>query len=176
MYICGPAMRTRLKRITAFILLLPALTPVLYILIFNIHQFSIRLEMEHELENHALQTITLPANELHWTRNGKEIILDGKMFDVKAVEYNAEGKALVTGLFDHEETLLIELLQRDQEEEDDATSGEQLTNLLPLVLALPASLIHENKTCLLHEGTGFPVNDMALSSVFKKILTPPPQV
>ena len=169
-------MRTRLKKITAFILLVPALTPVLYILVFHIHQFSVRLEMQKQLNDQALQTISLSANELQWTRNGKEIIVDGKLFDVKAIDYRSNGDALLTGLYDHDETLLIELLQRDQEEEDDTTTGEQLTNLFQLVLTLPGSLVHEYNNCLLRKGTGFPVNDMALSSVFKKILTPPPQV
>ena len=61
--------------------------------------------MKERMENQILHSITLADNQIHWSKAGKEIWVDGKMFDIKSTEHK-NGKTTFHGLFDEEETLL----------------------------------------------------------------------
>jgi hypothetical protein len=53
--------------------------------------------------------IRLPANGLHWYEKDHELLIDGRMFDVKSIRPVDSGYE-VTGLFDDEETELFDQL------------------------------------------------------------------
>ena len=62
--------------------------------------------MEERLEQSPVQTITLPIEAVSWINDGKEVILDGKLFDIKS--YTVCGnKIILNGLFDNDEDRLI---------------------------------------------------------------------
>ena len=86
--------------------------PFVFILFVHIKQQTIRHKMKESLEHQLLQTITLSENEINWVKPGKEILVDGKMFDIKShVIVNSRHK--FTGLFDHEETALLSHLKKN---------------------------------------------------------------
>lgn len=72
-------------------------------------QFYIKQRMEASLESDALQTLTLPASEVHWYEEGREILIDGKMFDIKTYSIT-DGVFTAQGVFDEKETEVVKLL------------------------------------------------------------------
>jgi hypothetical protein len=78
--------------------------------------------MMERLEQAHLQTIEIPATSVQWHEEDREIIVDGKMFDVKSY-HTIAGTVNIrfTGLFDEAETELEEKLKRflQQNEKND---------------------------------------------------------
>lgn len=64
--------------------------------------------MEERLEKEQLVTLTL--KNLIWHKKDKELLIDGKMFDVHAVKQLADASYLVTGLYDIQEKALFQQL------------------------------------------------------------------
>jgi len=72
-------------------------------------QLYIKQRMEKALQEENLQTITLPVSEVHWYEKGREILVEGKMFDIES--YSIEGEIFTaTGVFDEHETRVVEML------------------------------------------------------------------
>ena len=77
--------------------------------------------MEEALKKEHLQTITVAANEVRWIENGKEILVQGQLFDVKEVRREA-GRLVLRGLFDETEMALVKQLDaacREKNKNDD---------------------------------------------------------
>lgn len=166
--------RTRKFTIATLFLLVLALAPVFYSLQFNIRQQNIRRRMKEQLEEKMLHTVLLNTRDIKWVRPGKEIMMNDRMFDVKSIAYNPDGSVTVTGLFDEEETVLVQQLQKQQE--DNNTQGnQQLVKLFQQFLTLPEEA-REGTDIVVRAGKPlFPDPHAALASTFKDILTPPPQ-
>jgi len=84
-------------------MLLLALFPLVWCSVFFgamlINQFEVQSKLEG---SHSLQTLRLNTKEVKWIKNNKEILVDGKYFDVKHAEI--EGSMTVfAGFFDTEE-------------------------------------------------------------------------
>jgi hypothetical protein len=93
------------KTITTLLLLLLLVVPMFYSAGLLIKQKLIQYEMEEKLENVSLQTIALPATNLQWIKEGKEILIKGKLFDVKSITFSNEN-ILLTGIYDQEEDVI----------------------------------------------------------------------
>ena len=76
-------MRSFKRQTTALGLLLLAALPVLISVGFFVKQSIIHRQREKRFEQEILQTITVSSKEVIWLKAGKEILHDGKMFDVK---------------------------------------------------------------------------------------------
>lgn len=72
-----------------------------------------RLEMWSEAEKGLLQTIQVDSATIHWTKKGRELIVNEAYFDVESIAY-ANGKAIIKGVFDHEETEMHEAFAQKQ--------------------------------------------------------------
>jgi uncharacterized membrane protein len=81
------------------------MTPVLIAVLFLVQQSVIRHEMKEKLEEDALQTLRIVEKNITWIEKGKELLVDGKLFDVKFFK-NTGGFVEVTGLFDEMELAL----------------------------------------------------------------------
>lgn len=92
-------------------LFLPGLAPVLFLISFCLQQQSVRHQMKERMELQHLHTITLANDDIHWIKEGKEIWVNGKMFDIKLIE-PLNGMTRFSGLFDEEETLLATQLKK----------------------------------------------------------------
>lgn len=62
--------------------------------------------MEEQLEQKHLTTLTLPTAQLYWTKAGKELIFDGRYFDVKKIVSQNPSSTVVSGIYDQKETSL----------------------------------------------------------------------
>jgi hypothetical protein len=100
-----------LKKVTVSFLLLCLAAPVFFYASFVVKQHNIRHSMKKQLKQQLLQTITVAKNSLVWFDDGKEVSINGKMFDVLSVK--EEGRNLIlTGLYDTDEDKLHDALNR----------------------------------------------------------------
>jgi hypothetical protein len=107
-------MKTATKRVVSCLLLLLAAMPFIYTLVVGVQQQSIREKMKVQLGTHVLQSVTIPMNEVHWIMNGKEIWINGRMFDIRSSHFQ-NGEYVFSGLYDEDETVLLKQLQKEEQ-------------------------------------------------------------
>lgn len=166
-------MNSVINKISASIFIFAASIPFALVLIFHIQQQAVRYEMKEKLEEQVLQTITVSEKNVQWVKKNKEILFNGKMFDVKSFSIE-NGLFKFTGLYDDEETALNEQMENNFNK-NNKSSSLLISNLFQwLQSAYPGDnnemLVIENQTKLIPRL----INTM-LTSPFKAILTPPPQ-
>jgi hypothetical protein len=93
-------------KITAFFFLLIVSVPVLLSLNFILTEMQIQQEVEEKLKTEVLQTIRVAEAEITWIRAGKEVLLNGRLFDVKYISSD-NNVVTLTGFFDTEEAKLF---------------------------------------------------------------------
>lgn len=166
----------RSKKILAAILLLIAAAPIFFFAGFLFKQKIIRHEMKEKLEGNFLQTITVGKADFKWVKKNKEIIIDGRLFDVKG--YRIKNDSLFfTGLYDEAE----QKLKKDfagilQQKKNETAPLEQL--ILKLILTAVVKKNTEAAFLSLTKSvkTIFPVyNEVAVTQSIA-VNTPPPNV
>src|SRR5687767_10293251 len=75
----------------------------------QVFQYSIKKRMEASLETEALTRIRIPATDVVWYEEGREIMVQGKMFDIKTYSIS-NGIFTAEGIFDEEETEVVNRL------------------------------------------------------------------
>lgn len=93
------------KPLAVISLLALVMIPLYIAVFFLVQQTIIRHQMMEKLEEEALQTFSVPEKNVTWIEEGKELIVDGKLFDVKFFK-TTDGYLEVTGLFDEMELKL----------------------------------------------------------------------
>jgi len=93
------------KKILAFSMLFLVVAPLLVFIGFLVKREIIYHEMMEKLESASLHTITVRVADVNWKKKNKEVVIDGKLFDVKYAEI-IDNKIKLTGLFDEEENKL----------------------------------------------------------------------
>ena len=93
------------KNILAFSMLLLVVAPLIFFIGFLVKREIVYHEMMEKLESASLHTSTIQLADINWTKKNKEVMIDGKLFDVKYAEI-IDNKIRLTGLFDDEETKL----------------------------------------------------------------------
>lgn len=167
-------MTAQLRKISVLSLLLIAMTPLVYLTILPIKQQWIRNKMEEELQEKAGHTVFIQENELHWIRPGKELLIEGKMFDVEKMVRLNNGLIKLTGLTDDEETTLLRHLEKNQEE-DNMAGKKAFSFFFSFQLAMPeqnnTDTDYQSGTRIQH--TRF--NDHIIPCTDADIITPPPR-
>lgn len=161
------------KHITTGFLLVLAAMPLVYILFARVHQQSIRHMMKERLESQILQTVVLPEEEILWVKDGKEILVNGRMFDIRSA-YLQNGEYVFTGLYDDDETQLLKQLQNNQQK---SNSEDQL--LVHLFQFLQSFYHNQQPEFAFCENIDFDklfAITPSLHSGFLSIFSPPPQV
>ncbi len=75
--------------------------------IFNILQQNLlHKKIATRFKTEVLQTITIAKADLNWAKKNKEVIIDGKYFDVKSFTIKGD-KITLTGFYDHHEDKLV---------------------------------------------------------------------
>ena len=97
------------RNIASFLLLLLLAAPLLVLSVLQLKQAYIRYGMEERLEKGLLKTIFVSKHDLKRI-NSDEILVAGKMFDVKELQETDSGFA-VTGVFDDDETAVLNMIQ-----------------------------------------------------------------
>lgn len=82
-------------------------------------QSFIKMRVEIALEKSALLTIKLPADQVQWFEEGREILVDGKMFDIKSYSIT-DGLFTAQGIFDEKETEVVRMMGHFGEKEQQA--------------------------------------------------------
>ena len=74
------------KKILAFAMLLLAAAPLFFILGHLVKREFVYHQMIEKLENNSLHTISIALADINWIKKNKEVMVDGKLFDVKSWE------------------------------------------------------------------------------------------
>ena len=98
-----------LRKIVLVFLCTIATIPLLMSPAFLAGRIVIRKVMLSRLESSGLQTYAIPLNRLKWYTEGHELLIDGRMFDVKSIHQEGD-KYVVSGLFDDDETELNHII------------------------------------------------------------------
>ncbi len=94
------------KNITVLVLMLLLVIPILFSVVDIVKQKILHNTNTERFNTETLQTITIAKENLHWVKKGKEIIINGKYFDVKS--YTTDGnKIMLTGFYDTPEDKLV---------------------------------------------------------------------
>jgi hypothetical protein len=93
------------KFLSLITLLTLVMLPVFIAAFFLVQLTMIRHEMKEQLELQSLQTIRIAEKNISWVEKGKELVINGKLFDVKSLKKTGDYLE-VTGLFDELELKL----------------------------------------------------------------------
>lgn len=167
-------MGAQTRKITAAFLLVLVLAPISFMFVFQVRQQAIQRRMKEKLEDQLLQVIVLNEDNIHWFKPGKEIVLQDRFFDVKHIEHLPDGNARLTGLYDEEETVLVERLKQTQDEESD-NSTQQLVSFFLQIQVLPGDETEAKLFPAIILNLHHCFDDSNLASPFRGIITPPPQ-
>jgi hypothetical protein len=165
-----------LKRFTTILLCIIASLPMFLSAGFLGGRTVLRHAMQQKLASQELVSLEIPGTALVWMEEGKELLIEGRMFDVRSIRY-AGDRCLLTGLFDDDETELYEQLVRAQEGQ--RHGKDQVPGLLQVCLGITAVFPPEiNPGFLMEaaEGLSFGRSGQEyLISRQRSICTPPPE-
>lgn len=156
-------------------LLLLLAVPVIVGLCLHIQQQIHILNARERLEKSTLQSFQLNENEIVWERAGKEILINGQLFDVKQLTIK-NGIATITGLFDKQEDQIkqaIVLIENKKSNHSENPIPQVLTNLL--TPAMVSATIEHAACWMLLNQTNFTINNTdSCSNRFLEVAAPPP--
>ena len=95
------------KIITALVLLLILAMPLFFSVLVLVKQQLVQYQRNEKFSKEILQAITVSSTAIYWVKHGKEILFDGKLFDVKSFVTKGSNITL-TGFFDHKEDKLVQ--------------------------------------------------------------------
>lgn len=167
-------MITGKRKITALVLVIITMIPLASCLMLSMRQQTIRHRMKEKLESEITHTVIIPEKDLQWVEQNKELLLNGKMFDIKFLIRQNNGNVILTGLFDTDETNLLKEL-RSQQEKDQSKNYAQLVSLLQIVQVLPSDTNGSGTPAARKEPAGYPHKINFLYSAYIGVSTPPPR-
>lgn len=105
-------------------------------------QQIIQHQMLEQLETENLNTIVIKKNSLHFTRAGKEIEVNGKLFDVEEISIKGDSY-VVKGLFDEKEAALLQIIKKAQQAPDNNPLHLLVTKLLSTLLFIEKKIDYQ---------------------------------
>ena len=167
----------RMPRTIAFgMVWLAASTPIFLSSLFLGSRYLIR-EMHWGSDGgRGLQTLALPVTSLDWYEEDRELMIGGRMFDVKSIDLE-DGMARVTGFFDDLETELNRTLEdTGGSGQPLATSGWRLFQSCLGILGIPTDSQHLQERPPDKGAKTIPIEpSFTLSGGHRRIPIPPPQ-
>lgn len=169
-------MHSLTKRIIASVIIAVACMPFTMSIYFVAQQQLIHINVERQFKIQSLETISIHKTRVAWVREGKELLLNDKLFDVKF--FSESGDYLkVTGLFDTKEDELNNQVLKSEKENSpiNPTSNNLLFSFLfqPLFSNLNAVYFADNG--ILNSNNYNFSNDENLYSIYRNITSPPPK-
>ena len=168
-------MLTVKKQFTAFAMLLLVALPLFLSVGIFIKQQLVQQQRTQRFKTELLETFTIKAEKADWVEVGKEIRVDGNLFDVKS--FTISGNNLVlTGFFDSKEEKLVKHI--GDIEQQKSKSGSPLNQLAVKFLFLPnykeitPFSIQNNWQIIVSE---FPVYAENISTMSYPAVAPPPK-
>ena len=167
-------MKRKLKTIANVIFLLLGGMPFLFVVSFKIRQEIIRHNMRERLEEQLLQQVTINDKDVQWIEKDEEILVDGKMFDIKTVEHH-NGASTFTGLFDNEETGLMLRLEETQDQ-NSASSNKLLTDFFHWLGSVYNDTYRADSPVYTDSNHEYLLIASTLHDQFIAIVIPPPKI
>ena len=123
-----------------------------------------------------LRTLTIPVSGLVWYEKDRELLLDGRMFDVVSLEVR-DGVAHVRGFFDDLETELNRALEDTGGNGQPGTeTGWRLFQCCLGILGIPTDAMYLEKAPRPEDSTSlYPEPSFETSQGHRRIPIPPPQ-
>lgn len=115
------------KKISASGLMLLVAIPLLFSAAVLIKQKVIQYQRNERFAEEILHTITVSAENIYWVKPGKEILFEGKLFDVKSFK-TENNRISLTGFFDDKEDKLVQqIVKLEQQKDKSGSPYSQLT-------------------------------------------------
>ncbi len=152
------------------VMLVPLVTPVL----LQLKIAMVQNEAEERMEKNHLQVLHIPLNDIVWTKKGRELLFNKRLFDVKEFS-KTKTELILTGIYDDEETSLEKEMDGLWQEQQ-SKQGIILYKYFQVLaqIDLPQNISHAEKIITnkknYHQKLSFYQKD-----IFIKIPTPPPQ-
>jgi len=144
-----------------------------HLAVFKLKQILIFIEMDN---NEGEKKETFVVDPLFYKsnlrRHGKEIVIHGKMYDIKSTKHKG-GKIIITAIHDiKEESLFQRLSNYLSASDDDKQASKSLSRLFKLDFFSPQSQV-----CFYNFSTYILYPDLIESTLsgFREFTTPPPQ-
>lgn len=168
-------MLTVKKQLTAFgLLLLVALPFVLSVCLF-VAQKTLQSQRQNRFTTEQIQMVVISAEKFSWVQNEKEVLINGRLFDVKSIKKVGQMLEL-TGFFDHKEDRIVKHLQNTGQQKNNSHS---LLNQLTFNFIFLANYketttfsIQNNWQLIANQ---FPIYTETLSSMVYPTVAPPPK-
>jgi len=124
-------MLTKKKQITVLGLLLLVALPLLFSAGILLKQQLLQHQRMQRFKTELLETVTVNAGNIVWVKAGKEIKIDGKLFDVKSFKVIG-ANIIFTGFFDHKEDQLVQQISKlgKQKNQSQNPLGQQAIKFL----------------------------------------------
>jgi hypothetical protein len=135
-------------------------------------QFYIKQRMEASLERDVLHTITLPVAEVQWYEEGREILVDDKMFDIKTYSIT-DGVFTAQGVFDEKETEIVKLLSGHWSDKEQTHFVVQLLLLSHCIILFSFYLVSFGVT--VYRNKPISLITLLYNSPLLSIISPPPK-
>ncbi len=164
--------RNRNRQFISFILLLPVLIPLLFIVMNDLGKWQIKYRSRERLkENKSLVQLRIPEEKVQWM-DKHEIFVEGRMFDIKKAALK-NGWYTFTGHYDDKETKLLRKQQAAQQQKSGQQSLIQVFKSLQQLYFDP----QEMALSLTAPALQLPLfrNDPLLTAILD-VSTPPPQL
>ncbi len=153
--------------------MLAGFAPLLFVLFFSFKQQLIRHRMHRRLEEQQLHTLVLPDSSVRWAEEGKEIWVEGRLFDVESMEQK-DGMTVFHGLYDEEETELEKMFNNAWKK--NLTSQHRLlAKIFQCLSGFYCNCLPSFNSVLNKSTYTFSYFTPSLPVWVRPILTPPPQ-
>ena len=106
-------MKKNRKHIASFFFGSLLLLPLVFIMLLQGLQFYLSHTADERMEERSIETLVVAEHKVEWKEKGREVTIDGKYFDLVSWSLQ-DGKYTFTGVFDEDETAVMELLGKQQ--------------------------------------------------------------
>lgn len=149
------------KRITAIGFMLLLAIPICLSVLFSVKQKVLQSTIQARFGKELIQTITISKKNLTWVKKEKEIIVEGKYFDV--MNYTTSGDDVVlTGFYDNKEDNLVKEIKKliRQKKATNNSAYQLAVNFLTPLICFSQSEITDNSTWHLISNQYHPFDEM----------------
>jgi len=160
-----------LRTITAAVLFVCMLVPVITSVYLQLKQLHIQHEMLEKMEKTALISIRVKTNSIQWVKPGKECMIGAEMFDVKHIQQE-DDQLVLTGLYDVKEKELKRIAAKQAQEQ--SRQSRYAIKLLSLVLITPEHI--SVQPIMVEQNRRYPLFNITTHiNPFIGFITPPPR-
>jgi hypothetical protein len=133
--------------------------------------------MEEKLEEEQLTSVTISANDFTWYEEGKEIIINDHLFDVKNITKMPSDSLLVSGLYDYQEQKLHNDLDNWMKNEGNSSNQNSQTIVKWLSCLYDDKISSQVEYSADYKALERQIySTLTFERIALKVLTPPPRI